>query len=146
VFCEYRDTARHVVEYLNTKSPDKAIAVTGEIADAEKRRVLAVTGGSSKARVRVCTMDSITEGIDLSEARTVIWVEETYVKGQRQQCLARIQRARVTAASKTSTAPIVSYSVRYKGTADSVIYDKIRRRINVSVMDVMREALITEPS
>jgi superfamily II DNA or RNA helicase len=124
VFCWYRSTADKLATALNAE------LITGAI-DANERRELAV---HSDKRVRVITMESLSEGADLSESRTVIFAEETYVPGQAYQALSRVQR------HSTDPDPVVVYWVRYRQTVDQIVHDAVRARIS-DAHAILREAL-----
>lgn len=130
VFCWYRDTAAKVAETCD------GIEITGADTPAERRN-LALTGGPQRKQVRVATMASLSEGVDLSAARTVIFIEESYVPGQNYQAMTRVQRFSTTGDQR----PVVAYWVRYKGTVDEVVHTTSRSRVSGNAMQVLREAL-----
>ena len=132
VFCWYRETAKVVAQKL------KAAEITGALK-AEDRRDLA--RGAEGQRVRVATMESLSEGVDLSDFRTVVYIEETYVPGQQYQSMSRVIRHR-TSVSEDNDRPVVVYWVRYKQTVDAVVHDTARSRIDGNAMTVLREALL----
>jgi len=137
VFCWYHDTAKYVAEALD------APEITGALKPDERVR-LAKTGGVTKSRARVVTMESLSEGADLSDARTVIYIEETYVPGKKYQSLSRVQRFRTAPqeeGGELDTTPVVAYWVRYAGTVDQVVHDTARRRTTGNALQVLREAL-----
>lgn len=124
VFCWYRSTATKLANALGGEM------ISGAIAPNE-RRELAV---NSSKRIRVVTMESLSEGADLSSSRTVIFAEETYVPGQAYQALSRVQR------HSTDPDPVLVYWVRYRSTVDQVVHDAVRARISDSHV-ILREAL-----
>jgi superfamily II DNA or RNA helicase len=130
VFCWYRETAKVVAKALD------AAEITGALKP-EDRRDLA--RGAEGQRVRVATMESLSEGVDLSDFRTVVYVEETYVPGQQYQSMSRVIRHRTSEGEAT---PVVVYWVRYKNTVDAVVHDTARSRIDGNAMTVLREALL----
>jgi len=77
--------------------------------------------------------------VDLSDFRTVVYVEETYVPGQQYQSMSRVIRHRTSEGEDT---PVVVYWVRYKQTVDAVVHDTARSRIDGNAMTVLREALL----
>lgn len=131
VFCWYRETAQQLAEALG------AAEITGAIK-AETRRDLAQ--GMQGQRVRVATMESLSEGVDLSDFRTVIYAEETYVPGQQYQSLSRVLRHR-TDTDATDHSPVVIYWVRYIQTVDQVVHTTAQNRIEGNAMSVLKEAL-----
>lgn len=139
VFTTYRETARKLQEATNELGG--AITVTGDIVDAEKRRQLVLTGGPTKARIRICTIDSITEGIDASHARTVIFFEQTYIPGKLYQAMSRVVRHRNEEANDE---PVVIYYLRYRTTIDDIIHRTVTSRTKGNALSVLKEALLTE--
>lgn len=122
IFCWYRVTAKALGEHL------KAAVVTGEVASNE-RRVLA-----KSSRITVATIASMSEGVDLSRARVVIFFEEDYTPGIMKQALSRVHRY-----SEDDT-PIRAYTIYMKGTVDEVVHNAVLRR-RTSIREIMREAL-----
>ncbi len=134
VFCMYVETAHKLGEAL------KAPVITGEV-EARDRRGVALTGTQHEihgARVRVATMGSLSQGVDLSDFRTIIVVEETYLPGQQHQALSRVVRART---GNQDTNPVLCYWVRYKNTVDANVHNAVRRRVS-DANSIIREALL----
>lgn len=136
VFTWYKDTAQRVVNALG--GPAHATLITGDVNPAERKN-LARIGGEHNAPVRVATMESLSVGVDLSDARTVIYIEETYVPGQQYQSIARVIRHRT--AGEADDAPVIAYWVRYAGTVDEVVHRTVRSRIAGNALTVLQEAL-----
>lgn len=134
VFCWYRSTAAVLAKALD------AAEITGAVSPAERRDL---ANGMEGQRVRVVTMQSLSEGVDLSDSRTVIYVEETYVPGQQYQSLTRVLRFRTdrSLTAEEAREPVVAYWVRYNGTVDSVVHRTARDRVNGNAMTVLREAV-----
>lgn len=130
VFVWYKDTAKKVADALD------GIEITGEDSPV-RRRELALTGGPEHKRVRVATMASLSEGVDLSEARTVIFVEEDYVPGKNYQAMSRVQRFSTTG----ERAPIIAYWVRYAQSIDTIVHERSRSRTSGNALSVLKEAL-----
>lgn len=130
IFTHYKETARMFAELYD------GICITGDISPTT-RREYALTGGTSGAQVRAITQDSLDTGVDLSEARTVIYPEESYIPGQQYQTMTRVQRVRPLS---TDNSPVNVYYVYYKQTVDEVIHRKVRSRA-ASALTVLREAL-----
>jgi len=89
--------------------------------------------------VRVATMESLSEGVDMSDARTVIFAEQSYVPGQMYQALSRVVRHRTGDADQDE--PVIIYRVRYSNTVDQVVYTTERDRANGNAMSVLKEAI-----
>jgi superfamily II DNA or RNA helicase len=140
VFVWYQDTAARVVEHLSKRGIE-AVEITGELEPA-KRRTLAQ--GSA---VTVATMASLSEGVDLSYGRTVVFCETDYTPGRNYQALSRVIRHRTEGeatpdeAGATNTDPVVCYWCRYAGTVDQNIFETQKARTNGSALQVLKEAL-----
>lgn len=138
VFVWYKDTAAKVAAALD------GVVITGD-EDASTRRHLAQHGRTAKQppeeakRVRVCTQASVSEGIDISHARTVLYIEETYVPGQQYQAVSRVIRDRNDGGADTS--PVLVHWLRHKGTVDEVVFQTARRRLTGNALTVLKEAL-----
>lgn len=131
VFTHYKDTAHQIAARFD------GVAIDGDIPPT-RRREYALTGGVYRKRVRAITQDSLDSGVDLSEARTVIYAEESYVPGQQYQTTARVQRVRP---ATTDNAPVNVYYVYYRQTVDEKIHRLVRSRAT-SALKVLREALV----
>jgi superfamily II DNA or RNA helicase len=130
IFCWYRDTAE-----VLAKACDGAM-ITGAIQASERRDL---AHGMTGQRVRVATMESLSEGVDMSDARTVIFAEQSYVPGQMYQALSRVVRHRTGDADQDE--PVIIYRVRYSNTVDQVVYTTERDRANGNAMSVLKEAI-----
>ena len=126
VFCWYRETAQRVADHLGRI----AVEITGDMP-ATQRVALAK---DTKTRVKVVTLASLSEGIDLSESRTVVFFEEDYAPGRMYQALSRVRRA------SHHREPVMVYYILVKGTVDEVVHKLIARRVS-NTMTVVREAL-----
>lgn len=132
VFCWYKDSAAKIAEALDAAQIDGSMT-------PEHRREVAYHGGPKRKRVRVITMASMTEGVDLSFMRDVIFAESDYVPGKNYQAMTRVQRARTEEGYDKD--PVIAYWPRYMNTVDEVVYKTARDRATGSALSVLREAL-----
>lgn len=130
VFCWYRDTAETLSRALD------GAKITGEIAPSDRRDL---AHGMTGQRVRIATMESLSEGVDMSDCRTVIFVESTYVPGQLYQALSRVVRHRTTVDDTND--PVIIYHVRYTNSVDQVVYTTSKDRASGNAMSVLKEAI-----
>lgn len=130
VFVWYRDLAREIAKALRAKGLD-AIAITGE-DPAQMRKAMA-----KNHKHVVATIASLSEGIDLSHANTVIFAEEHWPPGSTYQALSRVRRERQEG---DNSKPVVVYYVHVKGTIDESIHAVSKRR-TATIRDVVGEAL-----
>lgn len=111
VFTHYKDTAKRIAALL------KVQAITGDIP-APGRAELA-----KAQRIVVATIDSLTEGVDLSYMDTVIFAEEDYTPGSNFQAMSRVRRF-----GADVTKPIIKYCVHVEDTIDERIHAITERR------------------
>lgn len=122
IFCWYRDTAAALgLEFDVTP-------LTGDIAPNERMKA------AKASRVRIATLAALSEGVDLSDARTIIIVEYDYTPGRMYQATSRVRRY------SHDSSPVLLYSVRTKKTVDEVVYRAVQARIS-SAHRILREAL-----
>lgn len=125
VFCWYKDFARQVAEALG------ATLITGDVK-ADERRKLALSG-----KPIVATISALSEGIDLSHMRMVIFAEEHWPPGSAVQAMMRVQRERQ---SGNNTEPILVYYTLVENSIDTHIHNVARRR-SASIRELLTEAL-----
>lgn len=130
VFCWYRDTAE-LCEAEFSQSPS-SVEITGAYSQKERlRRATDIT-----TRVKCVTMASMSEGVDWSEASTVIFVEEDYTPGKIYQALSRVRRHSTTGKKE----PIVVYYVHMRESVDEAIHQSVTERQG-DVRRILRRAL-----
>lgn len=126
IFSWYRETCEALAKRF------KVPAIHGGITDISERRRLAL-----ETPIVCATLASLSEGIDLSDARTVIYAEEHYTSGSMEQSLGRIVRERQKA---NNTDPVLLYYVHVKDTIDEVIHAKVQRR-GATIKEILKESL-----
>jgi superfamily II DNA or RNA helicase len=137
VFVWYKDSAEKVAEALD------GIVISGDMKP-EVRREIALYGRRADSfnepkRIRVVTMASMTEGVDLSFMRDVIFAEQDYVPGKNYQAMTRVQRARTEEGYDKD--PVVAYWPRYMNSVDEVVHTTARSRTTGNALTVLKEAL-----
>lgn len=111
VFTHFKNTARAIAEKL------KVPCITGDIPAFHRADI-------AKAQpMIVATIDSLTEGVDLSHMDTVIFAEEDYTPGSNDQALKRVYRygARLDQ-------PIIKYCVHVENSIDERIHERAFKR------------------
>jgi SNF2 family DNA or RNA helicase len=125
IFCWYQETAEQLAELLMCP------IITGAVEPRE-RALLARTSD-----FLVVTMAALSEGVDLSHLRNVIFFETDYLPGRMTQALARVQRWRPVG---DSSDPItVTYPV-LRRTIDEIVYEVARNR-GATIQQIMYRAL-----
>lgn len=126
IFTWYRETCEDIAKRFGVP------AIHGGITDVSERRRIAL-----ESPIVCATLASLSEGIDLSDARTVIYLEENYTPGSMEQSLGRVRRDRQ---GKGNTDPILLYYIHVKNTIDKVIHEKQRSR-GVKLREILEETL-----
>jgi superfamily II DNA or RNA helicase len=122
VFCWYKDTAQHLGALL------KAPVITGEIPPNERKAI------AKKSPIVIATLASLSEGVDLSEHKLVIFFEEDYTPGIMYQALSRVRR------HSADNSPVRAYTLVLKGTVDEIVRTAVMERI-ASVREILKRAL-----
>jgi len=123
VFCWFRETAAVLAKKLD------APMITGEMQPRERRAI-----ALKKYPCIVATIASLSEGIDLSFAKTVIFAEQDYTPGRMYQAVSRVHRW------TENLDPVRVFYVLMRGTVDEVIHRCVDRRVS-SVQQVLSMAL-----
>lgn len=139
VFCWYKDSAERIADALGD-----SIVIDGSLKP-DVRRHIALYGykpdqtTADTKRIRVVTMASMTEGVDLSFMRDVIFAEQDYIPGKNYQAMTRVQRARTEEGYDLD--PVVAYWPRYMATVDEIVHTVSRSRSSGNALSVLKEAL-----
>lgn len=123
IFCWFRSTAEHLANLL------KCPCITGKI-EANDRVTLAK---ASKGLI-VATIASLSEGVDLSHSKNVVFFECDYTYGQMYQALSRVRRY------SENNDPVKVYYINMRYTVDETVYYAQRRR-GITVKEILKEAL-----
>jgi len=123
VFCWFRETAQQLATLL------QAPLITGALKPDERRKM-----ALEQHKVIVATIAALSEGVDLSFAKTVIFAEQDYTPGRMHQAISRVHRW------TTDMAPVRVFYVLMKQTVDEVIHRCVDRRIS-SMHEVLSIAL-----
>lgn len=123
IFCWYQDSAHALGKVL------KAPVITGEISVTERVNI-----AKGNHKVIVATMASLSEGVDLSAYKLLIFFEEDYTTGQMYQALSRAVRY------SSDLSPVQAYYIMMKNTVDEAVH-RMRKRRNASAEQILAEAL-----
>lgn len=126
IFTWYKDAAAQIAEAI-----PGAVLVTGDLKPDE-RRLAAISG-----KPVVATIGALSEGVDLSHMRMVIFAEEHWPPGSNVQAMARVRRERQ---NESNEEPILAYYVVVNDTIDTKIHDVNRRR-SASIKELLAETL-----
>lgn len=124
IYCWYRSAVEYIAKEL------KCPAITGAVAPDARLKI-----ARQQHKIIVCTMSSMTEGVDLSYARAVIYYECDYTPGPMTQTRMRVQRW------SANVAPVRCYYLLAEYTVDEVVYASafVRER---TVTDIAKECLL----
>jgi SNF2 family DNA or RNA helicase len=123
VFTWFKDSAFELANYI------RCPAITGELPPIERKRI----AGEHHPTI-TATIPSLSEGVDLSYARNVVFFEEDYTPGVMHQALSRVRRY------SSNTDPVRVYYIQVKSTVDEVIHRMVQRRIS-NIREIYSEAM-----
>lgn len=126
IYAWYRDSVKRIAKALG----EGAVEITGEISPNMRQRVAM----DKKVKYRVATIASLSEGVDMSDARTIIFAEDDYTPGAMYQALSRVRRW-----SHDNT-PIRAYYTVVKDTIDEIIHRTVTDR-GATATEIMKEAI-----
>lgn len=89
VYCWYKSSARGVAEALSGTRP--VTLITGDVP-TEKRSEMVDKWKSEQNGVLVATISSLKEGISLTTASNVVFLEHSELPADQEQCVARLKR------------------------------------------------------
>lgn len=125
VFTWYKDTAYNLSTALD------ALPITGDYTPDERAE------RAQQGKPLVATISSLSEGVDLSHMRMVIFAEEHWPPGSEVQALARVRRERLT---ESNEEPILLYYALVGDSIDTTIHTITRQR-SATIKDILKEAL-----
>ena len=134
VFTWYRESADICADELQKlyTRPGDPVVVKGDV-DPDERATIAKEAINAGGIV-VATMASLGEGVDLSAAKTCIFLEEDYVPGRMYQTVKRIQRW------TTDERPVLAHYIRCRGTVDTVVHRAVVDRKGTAE-SILKDAL-----
>lgn len=128
----YRDTVETAKPYLDKLA--KSIVITGEVKAVERRHLI-----DDLSNRIIAANYSLTEGVDLSDVRTVVFLEEHYTPGANDQILSRVVRERVRGYAQGDE-PVNVFYIQVKGTIDEIVHRKARTR-GTTIKELIWEGL-----
>lgn len=90
VYVWYKSSAQAVFDSLPVESGEKSYLVTGD--SSPQHRTSIVDDWKRDGRVLVATIPSLKEGISLTEARDVVFLEHSELPADQEQCIKRLCR------------------------------------------------------
>lgn len=153
IFCHYKDSAKRVAAAIaaHQRTHQDVSGMFSEdpttshhVPHAPKPPAL-ITGGvppddrSSVAKssdVVVATINSLTEGVDLSRAKTVLFFEEDFTPGRMYQALSRVRRTDHRPDDDAAHHVVLCYYICAAHTIDATIHKKQTGRAT-SIKDIL---------
>jgi SNF2 family DNA or RNA helicase len=102
----------------------KPVMIVGDTPNAQRQKAID-DFQAGKTRVMVGNISSLGEGVDLSRANTVIFVESTWATSALEQASARVENI-----NKQSQAPMI-YILTIRNSLDHLILSKVIKKSNV---------------
>lgn len=122
IFCWYKNTAEQIGELLSIP------VITGDMEPSERVKI------AKSEKSMVATIASMSEGVDLSHLRNVVFFELDHVPGRLFQALSRVRRY-----GGHDVVRVIYLIV--KGTIDEVIYQVDEHR-TATINQIVKEALL----
>lgn len=123
VFCWYVDSAHSLGKVLNCP------VLTGEMSVTDRVKI-----AKSNSPIIVATIASLSEGVDLSAYKLVIFFEQDYTYGSMKQAISRAVRY------SSDNSPVQAYYLMMKKTVDELVY-KMQNRRSTTAEEIVGEAL-----
>jgi superfamily II DNA or RNA helicase len=122
VYAHYLESAHQIAARLKRgyKEELPVLLITGETPPQKRAMMLAEQKRTRWPRVIVATIGALQEGQNMEHIRDVVYAEETYVKGEHRQTLARSRRDRGDD-NQENQPPVAVYYVRARKTVDEQI-------------------------
>lgn len=122
VYTHYLESAHILAARLKRgyKEEVPVTLITGETNPLQRARMLEEQKRTRHPRIIVATIGSLNEGQNMEHIRHVVYAEETYVKGEHTQTIARMRRDRGDS-NQHAQPPVIAYYVRARKTIDEQI-------------------------
>ena len=121
VFAHHKEVVHQLAELLKAHNP---VVITGDTPAAQRIQILK-DFQDGKTRLFIGNIQACQEGIDLSAADTVIFVEATWQTSALQQASSRVENIK-----KSGTAPLI-YLLTISNSLDHTILAKILKKQNI---------------
>ena len=124
VFAWHKSVVAMLSEALTQDPPISHVVVTGATsASAKQQAIDAFQAGA--VQVMLGNISSISEGVDLSRANTVIFAESTWQTSALEQASARVENL-----TKAGQAPLI-YLLTIRASLDSIVLSKVLKKSNI---------------
>jgi len=124
VFAWHKSVVAMLSDSLKQDPPISHVVVTGETSASAKQQAIA-DFQAGKVQVIIGNISSISEGVDLSRANTVIFAESTWQTSALEQASARVENI-----NKQGCAPLI-YLLTIRASLDSIVLSKVLKKVGI---------------
>ena len=124
VFAWHKSVVAMLSDSLKQDPPISHVVVTGETSASAKQQAIA-DFQVGKVQVIIGNISSISEGVDLSRANTVIFAESTWQTSALEQASARVENI-----NKQGCAPLI-YLLTIRASLDSIVLSKVLKKVGI---------------
>lgn len=124
VFAWHKSVVAMLSDSLKQDPPISHVVVTGEASANAKQQAIA-DFQAGKVQVIIGNISSISEGVDLSRANTVIFAESTWQTSALEQASARVENI-----NKQGCAPLI-YLLTIRASLDSIVLSKVLKKVGI---------------
>jgi SWI/SNF-related matrix-associated actin-dependent regulator of chromatin subfamily A-like protein 1 len=121
VFAHHKDVVQALQDELKTHSP---VIVVGDTARAKRDKAIA-NFQSGQTKLIIGNIQSMSEGVDLSAADTIVFVECTWSTSSLEQASSRVENI-----NKSGIPPVI-YILTIKASLDHTVLAKVLKKLNV---------------
>ena len=124
VFAWHKSVVAMLSDSLKQDPPISHVVVTGETSASAKQQAIE-DFQAGKVQVIIGNISSISEGVDLSRANTVIFAESTWQTSALEQASARVENI-----NKQGCAPLI-YLLTIRASLDSIVLSKVLKKVGI---------------
>jgi SWI/SNF-related matrix-associated actin-dependent regulator 1 of chromatin subfamily A len=124
VFAWHKSVVAMLSDSLKQEPSISHVVVTGETSASAKQQAID-DFQAGKVQVIIGNISSISEGVDLSRANTVIFAESTWQTSALEQASARVENI-----NKQGCAPLI-YILTIRASLDSIVLSKVLKKVGI---------------
>lgn len=124
VFAWHKSVVAILSDSLKQDPPISHVVVTGETSAGAKQQAIA-DFQAGQVQVIIGNISSISEGVDLSRANTVIFAESTWQTSALEQASARVENI-----NKQGCAPLI-HLLTIRASLDSIVLSKVLKKVGI---------------
>lgn len=124
VFAWHKSVVAMLSDSLKAEPAISHVVVTGETSASAKQQAID-DFQAGKVQVIIGNISSISEGVDLSRANTVIFAESTWQTSALEQASARVENI-----NKAGCAPLI-YILTIRASLDSIVLSKVLKKVGI---------------